>query len=182
MALIVNTAEDSENYLSDQPDIKYVNLRIPYNSTGWESRAQICFNDVTDQIIQTITGRSSGTGSPGGDSTDSSRGKNVLIHCVHGTHESPVVAIAFLMRFARKSLRDAFRHLQQVMRSGTEAMPVTADGAREMKISPGFVDQLGEYEKVIFNLESPTLTIADVRRGESKLWASEFPSANSDSD
>eukprot|EP00435_Cladocopium_sp_Y103_P030002 s858_g7.t1 len=68
----------------------------------------------------------------------------VLVNCVQGISRSPAVVLAYLMKFEKMSLRDAYHFLRH-RRS-------IADPRKE------FLHQLGKLECQLFNLSAPTLS------------------------
>eukprot|EP01135_Chromosphaera_perkinsii_P001829 Nk52_evm8s211 gene=Nk52_evmTU8s211 len=166
IGLIINTSAECQNYFFQQdvqPPLRYINLNIPYNSNGWEDDAQIDFDMLTNEIETFLAPKEEGEEEEGG--RESTSHHNVLVHCVHGTHESVAVCLAYIMKSCASSLYDSF----ELMADTLGALP-PAGPALKLKLSTGVVNQLGEFEKSLFSLQNPTLSIADVRRSECKLW------------
>ena len=80
---------------------------------------------------------------------------HVLVHCIQGISRSASVVVAYLMKYERMSLREAHSHLKKKR--------TIADPRKE------FVDQLGKFERQLFNLSAPTLTGEEVFAGRTML-------------
>lgn len=78
------------------------------------------------------------------EARQSSQQHRVLVNCVQGISRSPAVVLAYLMKFEKMSLRDAYHFLKH-RRS-------IADPRKE------FLQQLGKLECQLFNLSAPTLS------------------------
>merc|ERR1711879_408647 len=74
--------------------------------------------------------------------------KPMLVHCVQGISRSASVVIAYCMKSRKWSLKESYQYVKSKRRI----------------ISPNtnFVTQLRTYEKLLFGIETPTLSIDDV--------------------
>lgn len=76
-----------------------------------------------------------------------SRSEPVLVHCMAGASRSVALILSFLV-YKGISLRDSFEH---VIKCRPSACP-----------NPGFMEQLGMYEKTLHGLETPTYSREDL--------------------
>ncbi|RWS18609.1 dual specificity protein phosphatase 14-like protein, partial [Leptotrombidium deliense] len=99
-----------------------------------------------------------------------SHGHNVVVHCFSGVSRSAAMALAYLMKYERLSLKNAFYKI--------------AEKRAIVRPNNSFFEQLIEYEKRLFGNSSVTMiettlhgkcvTIPDFFEKDDKLIANEF--------
>lgn len=117
---IVNCTIDLPDLPIGADDIEFVRVRVD-DSPFFDM--SVYFDPVADRIQEVYL-----------------RGGKVLIHCMAGASRSPTLCLAYLMKYHRMRLRDAFRYLKQ----------------RRPVVHPnyGFFKQLIDYENQLFGSTS----------------------------
>ncbi|GJQ86525.1 hypothetical protein Trydic_g10425 [Trypoxylus dichotomus] len=120
---VINTAAELPQAPFSDPPISY--FRIPFTDNG-ASDIFSCLDSTSYLIHKNI-----------------SMGRRVLVHCVAGVSRSATFCIAYLMKYHRMTLLEAYNHVK----------------LKRPMIRPncGFFRQLIEYEKLLY--ESTTVTM-----------------------
>jgi len=113
---------------------------------------KISFGDTADQnILPELDGALQFIS----EAHSSNEQHHVLVHCAQGVSRSASVVLAYLMKYERMSLRQAYDHVRE--------RRTVADPRKE------FVDQLAHFECQLFELDEPTLTGAIAFEGRTLL-------------
>ncbi|CAN7983430.1 unnamed protein product [Ixodes hexagonus] len=117
---IINCSIDLPDLPMGADDVQFVRVRVDDSPLFDMS---IYFDPMSDRIHEVYL-----------------RGGKVLVHCMAGASRSPTLCLAYLMKYHRMRLRDAFRYIK----------------ARRPVVHPnnGFFKQLIDYEKQLFGSAS----------------------------